>query len=333
MIFILLFFYIFSLLKQEPSPMNSWASIVKTSIVKTSIVKNDKPPGENGDRANTQFGDLEERNKEMGNIMPLFAYIVRPDYPIFAPIFKDSFEQRKWDQEQWRLNQEYSSMIHDQKVAAWEKKNNWFPVPLMTDITEEQKRMGFFAITDSSLYKIGYLCPHNSDERRDEYLHFLLSLLFNRSEEVCACKTVCEFEKVYLEAMNFTRCSHEEWTPAELKRECKTASNALWALSSKANLFPGKQVKKHQPPAPTTSESGPKRYDVYSVQRGEVGVCGVKDLKTLGNSAPIRWHISPAEMRNMKQFYFCFEQDPARRDDYYDDSDWADDGSDGFGIY
>ena len=87
MIFILLFFYIFSLLKQEPSPMNSWASIVKTSIVKTSIVKNDKPPGENGDRANTQFGDLEELNKEMGNIMPLFAYIVRPDYPIFAPIF------------------------------------------------------------------------------------------------------------------------------------------------------------------------------------------------------------------------------------------------------
>jgi hypothetical protein len=92
-------------------------------------------------------------------------------------------------------------------------------------------------------------------------------------------------------------------------------------------------VKKHQTTV-TTSESGPKRYDVYSVKRGEVGVCGVKDLKTLGNSAPIRWYISPAEMRNMKQFYFCFEQDPARRDDdYYYDSDWADDGSDGFGLF
>ena len=112
----------------------------------------------------------------------------------------------------------------------------------------------------------------------------------------------------------------------DLQRERKGARDALWALSFKANLFPGKQVKPRDP-APT-SDSGPKRYDVYSVKRGEVGVCGVKDLKTLGNSAPIRWYISPAEMRNMKMFDFCFEYDPTTRREYdgYDSDSWYDDG-------
>ena len=276
--------------------------------------------------------ELEERDKEeMGNRMPLFAHIVRPEtHPAFAPIFKDVSHKIRWEQEQWRLNQEYSSMIHDQRVAAWEKKNNWFPVPLMTEITEEQKQIGFVPITESSLYKVGYLCPHNSDETRQEYLYFLLRLLFNRSEEVCACKTVGEFERVYLEAMNFTRCSDEEWTPAELKREHKTASNALWALSTKANLFPGKRVNPRAAPSNDVSsvrhqlKTGQKRYDVIGVERGETGVYGVKDAKTLGNLAPIRWCMTPAEMRNLKEFQFTFQYDP--RLSYLYDFDWSDDG-------
>jgi len=298
--------------------------------------------------------DLEKEDKEMGNRMPLFRYVVRPDtHPLFAPIFKDVSEECRWEHEQWRLNQEYSSMIHDQRVDVWEKKNNWFPVPVMTEVTESQKKMGFFPITPpSSLYKFGYLCPHNSEETRHEFLHFLLRLLFNRSEQVCACKTVGDFEKVYLEAMNLTRCSDAEWTPAELKRERKTASNALWALSTKANLFPGKQmthriadvekVKKvgdvstgySYPPNYETQylkllKTGQKCYDVYGVQRGETGICGVKDAKTLGNLAPIRWYLSPAEMRNLKTFDFTFQPDP-HRSYLYDDFDWSDDD---FGDY
>jgi hypothetical protein len=297
--------------------------------------------------------ELEKRDKEeLGNRMPLFRYIVRPDtHPAFAPIFKDLFEQCNWEREQCRLNQEYSSMIHDQRVAAWDKKNNWVSVPLMTELTEEQKKMGFFPIGQPSLYKFGYLCPHNSDETREEYLHFLLRLLFNRSEQVYACKTVGDFEKIYLEAMNFTRCSDEEWTPAELKRERKTALNALWALSTKANLFPGKRVNPRNP-APSNFEkakrvfgddpilpqdlsdvrhilkTGQKRYDVIGVERGETGVCGVKDAKTLGNLAPIRWYMTPAEMRNLKTFDFTFQSDPRRSylyDDDWSDDDWYDD--------
>jgi hypothetical protein len=280
--------------------------------------------------------EVEQRDKEMGNRMPLFSYMVRPEtHPFFAPIFKDLSEKFRWEQEQSRLNQEYSSMIHDQKVAVWEKKNNWFPVPLMTEMTEAQKKMGFFPIGQSSLYKFGYLCPHNSEETRHEYLHFLLRLLYNRSEQVYACKTVGDFEKVYLEAMNFTRCSDDQWTPAELKRERKTASNALWALSTKANLFPGKQVTSRNS-APNGEQTvpgviykfrnGQKCYEVYgAVGRRETGVCGVKDAKTLGNLAPIRWYMSPAEMRNLKTFDFAFQPNP-HASYLYDDFDWSDDG-------
>jgi hypothetical protein len=333
LIFILLFFIFFSLLKQEPtnndSPMkSSWASIVKNDKNPDTIIQ------ENGSRATTIPQVTRQTTKEKGNRMPLFRYIVRPDtHPLFAPIFKDVSEQVRWQHEQWRLNQDYSSMIHDERVAVWEKKNNWFPVPPMTEMTEAQKKMGFFPIGQSSLYKFGYLCPHNSQETRHEYLHFLLRLLFNRSEQVCACKTVGEFEKVYLEALNLTQCSHEEWTPSELKRERKTASNALWALSTKANLFPGKQVMSRTAPASNGQQNAPgvvykfkdgqKHYDVIGVERGETGVCGVKDAKTLGNLAPIRWYITPAEMRNLKMFDFTFQSDPNAS---YDHFDWSDDG-------
>jgi hypothetical protein len=284
---------------------------------------------------------------ESENWMPLYCYITRPDtHPFFAPEFKNLFEKCHWQREQSRLNEDYSSLVHDERVAAWEKKNNWFSPPLMTEVTEEQRKIGFFPVTQPSLYKVGYLCPHNSDEKRHEYLHFLLRLLYNRSEQVCACKTVGEFEKVYLEAMHFTRCSHEEWTMAELKREGKTASNALWALSTKANLFPGKQVKPRTAPAPISNVSGStgysyppnyetqylnlkKRYDVIGVERGETGICGVKDAKTLGNSAPIRWYMTPEEMRNLRTFNFVFQCDPRQMEELYD---WSDDGI-GFGDY
>jgi hypothetical protein len=380
--FIILFshFLVYSRTEKNTSLMKSWASIVKHSMrengsIATQVsIKTTKPASEtaadkkeqkqNGTQNGTQdereeqvreifnvheryLKEVEERDKEMGNIMPLFRYIVRPDtHPLFAPIFKDVSEKCRWEHEQWRLNQEYSSMLHDRKVAVWEKKNNWFPVPFMTEMTDAQKKMGFFPIGQPSLYKFGYLCPHNSEETRHEFLHFLLRLLLNRSEQVCACKTVGDFEKVYLEAMNLTRCSDAEWTPAELKRERKTALNALWVLSTKANLFPGKQVMPRNP-APSNFEkvktvfgddpilpqdlsdvrhilkTGQKRYDVIGVERGETGVCGVKDAKTLGNLAPIRWYMTPAEMRNLKTFDFIFQSDP-RRSYLYDD-DWSDD--------
>lgn len=345
--------------------MTSWASIVKKQntqengiraeettkvskpVVKTVESQKEKQQRDEIYKVHEDFMKKLKQEDE-SNKMPLYRFITRPDtHPLFAPEFKGFFEKCHWEREQWRLNQEYSSMVHDERVAAWEKKNNWFSPPLMTEMTEEQKKMGFFPFTQPSLYKFGYLCPHNSDEKRHEYLHFLMRLLYNRSEQVCACKTVGEFEKVYLEAMHFTRCSDEEWTPAELKREGKTASNALWALSTKANLFPGKQVKPRTAPAPVSNVSTTtgyhyppnymtqylelskeKHFDVIGVERGETGVCGVKDAKTLGNSAPIRWYMTPAEMRNLKTFHFEFQRDPREVEEWYDSDDDF-----GFGDY
>ena len=306
--------------------MSSWASIVKNEnkmgVSKTTHAVAPPPPIE----------QKEEQKKEIDrNECPLFVYIVRPGAPSNAA----------WEQSELDKNHEYSRQVHDEKMDVWEKRNRWFCVPPMTEMTEAQKAIGFYPIqippwekfSEYSL-RFGYYCPHNSDERRVDYLCFLNKLMYNRSNEIHACKTVGEFERLYLRIYSL-QYGPVEWNDEEavskwkrdLQRERHSARDALWALSSKANLFPGKQVKKHQPPV-TTGDSVPKRYDVYSVQRGEVGVCGVKDLKKLGNSAPIRWYISPAEMRNMKQFYFCFEQDPARRDDdYYDSDDY------GFGCY
>jgi hypothetical protein len=104
--------------------------------------------------------DLEKEDKEKGNRMPLFRYIVRPDiHPLFAPIFKEMFEQVRWEQEQWRLNQEYSSMIHDERVAVWEKKNNWFSVPLMTEMTEAQKKWDFFRLVSHRYTNLATCVP------------------------------------------------------------------------------------------------------------------------------------------------------------------------------
>ena len=47
-------------------------------------------------------------------------------------------------------------------------------------------------------------------------------------------------------------------------------------------------------------------------------MCAANDLETLGTSAPIRWYISPEEMRNMKRFKFCFEMSPEEIEDMRD---------------
>jgi hypothetical protein len=310
---------------------SSWASIVKqentAGVSKSTHVE--MPPI--------------EKKEEDGYCRPLFVYMVRPGAPLVRPIFQTQIESDAWEQSEMEKNQEYSRQVHDEKMDVWEKKNSWYCVPPMTEMTKEQEAIGFFPIqippwenfSEYSL-RFGYYCPHNSDERRVDYLCFLNKFMYNRSNEIYACKTVGEFEDVYFRAYSLQFGPTAEWNDEqvvsnwrhELQDERRGARDALWALSSKANLFPGKQVKPRNP-VPTTSDSGPKRYDVYSVRRGEVGVCGVKDLKTLGNSAPIRWYITPAEMRNMKQFRFCFEEDPSRRDDDYFES-WSDDG---FGDY
>lgn len=313
--------------------MSSWASILKNENRTTGVSKT----------THTVAPPIEQKEEQKeGGRCPLFVYMVRPGAPTVRPIF-ETYESNAWEQSELDKNHEYSRKIHDEKIDVWEKINRWFCVPVMTEMTKNQEEMGFYPIQRPSWeefseysLRFGYYCPHNSRERRFDYLCFLNKLMYNRSNEICACQTVGEFEYVYLRAYSIQYFGPSEWTDEEavskwkcdLQRERHSARDALWVLSPKANLFPGRQVKTRT--SASTIDFASKRYHVYSVHREEVGVCGVKDLKTLGNSAPIRWYISPTEMQNMKQFYFCFEQDPALRHADFYESSWSDDG---FSIY
>ena len=84
-------------------------------------------------------------------------------------------------------------------------------------------------------------------------------------------------------------------------------------------MWPGKTVV----PAPPSEvdKRAPKKYEVYGVKRGETGICNVKDLKTLGKKAPIRWYVSPAYLKNMKRFQFIIEENPHASQYFSDEYD------------
>lgn len=87
-----------------------------------------------------------------------------------------------------------------------------------------------------------------------------------------------------------------------------------------------KQLSQPPPSASEVDKRAPKKYEVYGVKRGETGICNVKDLKTLGKKAPIRWYVSPAYLKNMKRFQFIIEENPHASQYYSDEWDEWDDG-------
>lgn len=311
---------------------SSWASALKKARPAATPVDNPNDALQKEEKKEQKEKTAEQLEQETleQNLRPTFTSLIRPGAPVAAPIFSNSSDLNSWDWNEETKNRQYSDQVYREKVAAWEKKNNWHPTPNMVSMTKEQEEMGFFQLQksqcdrESEVKKLaenkyyippcdyGYLCPHNSTETREEFLEFLQRLMYNRAQQLCACKTVGEFEKVYLDAIKLEYGLSWKWY---LGNGRSGVNEALWALSVKANLFPGKQVKPLTAlPAPTEAEA-PKRYNVRGVQRGEVGVCGVKNIKKLGNSAPIRWYISQTEMRNMKKFEFSFETNPRHFDD------------------
>ena len=334
-----------------PVPSHSHNDATAGGIIPTNVsmrVRNKKKSGESATSQKEQEPKESQEPKEKTaeqleqealeqNLRPTFTSLIRPGAPVAAPIFSNSSDLNKWDWNEETKNRQYSDQVYREKVAAWEKKNNWHPTPNMVSMTKEQEEMGFFQLQKSQCDReseakklaenkyyvppcdYGYLCPYNSTETREEFLEFLQRLMYNRAQQLCACKTVGEFEKVYLDAVKLEYGLSWKWY---LGNGRSGVNEALWALSVKANLFPGKQVKPLTASTPT--EAASKRYVVRGVQRGEVGVCGVKDIKKLGNSAPIRWYISPMEMRNMKKFEFSFEVNPRYFDDDGIEQWWSD---------
>jgi len=282
------------------------------------------------------------------NSRPEYKTVSRPDAPTVVPIFKDEDHKRKWYDDEYKKDCEYSQKIHHQEMEKWRTEKRWHVVPNMTEMTKEQEAAGF-----RNIYKpyyereqeqrvsercpgfippsdYGYLIPWNSAQMTETFADFLATLFFNRADELCRCRNVEDFEKVYNAAAELQWSSH--WCDWKWKIQQEyPAEKALWTMSTKANMWPGKtfaprpdDLRGLSGSASALAHYGIKKtpkYEVHTVKRGETGICNVKDLKTLGKKAPIRWYVSPTELKNMKRFQFMFEENPNARADY-DSDDW-----------
>ena len=278
------------------------------------------------------------------NSFPAHVSLTRPGAPTVAPVFKNSEDMQEWQKNEHNENHKYSNQIHSEKVKAWRQRVNWHIVPSMTSITPEEKALGFIKVYKpyyqvdeetriSTLHPTfvhpsdyGYLVPWNSTIR-NIHPDFLALLFHNRADELCKCKTVEDFEKVYIEGAKL------HWNPSYWQSQVQqfTPEAALWTMSTKANIWPGKTFAPRPDgcrglsgSASALAHYGIKKtpkYEVHGVERGETGICNVKDFKTLGKKAPIRWYVSPAFLKNLKKFQFIFEENPNARDEY-DSDDW-----------
>jgi hypothetical protein len=215
-------------------------------------------------------------------------------------------------------------------MEKWRAEKRWHTVPNMTSITKDEEAAGFRKVYKSYITLdqerriiercphfilpsgYGYLVPWNSTQKSDTFWDFMGMLLHNRADELCKCQTVEDFEKVYNEAAEI------HWLDWKWKINQEfPAKDALWTMSTKANMWPGKTF------VPKCEGDALPNYKVYGVNRGETGICSVKNIKTLGKKAPIRWYVSPTHLKNMKRFQFIYEENPnACKFDSDDDLFW-----------
>ena len=261
---------------------------------------------------------------------PSHKTLIRPNAPTVAPIFKNETEKREWEDKEYQENCKYSNEIHHQEMEKWRTEKRWHIVPNMTSMTEEEEAAGFRKVYKSYITldqerrmtercpgfvlpsDYGYIVPWNSTQKSDTFWDFMGMLFHNRADELCRCKTVEDFEKVYNEAAEI------HWLDWKWKiLQEFPAKDALWTMSTKANMWPNMSMSRMAASRPKDDVPPPK-YKVYGVNRGETGICSVKDIKTLGKKAPIRWHVSPTYLKNMKRFQFIYEENPKA---YYFDSD------------
>ena len=284
------------------------------------------------------------------NSRPEYKTVSRPDAPTVVPIFKDEDHKRKWYDDEYKQDCKYSQEIYHQAMEKWRTEKRWHVVPNMTDMTKEQEAAGFRKVYKSYIQvdqerstlercphfilpsDYGYLIPWNSAQMTETFADFLATLFYNRADELCRCRNVEDFEKVYNAAAELQWSS--QWCDWKWKVQQEyPAEKALWTMSTNANMWPGKTIVPRPRPDDLCGLSGSAsalahygikktpKYEVHGVERGQTGICNVKDLKTLGKKAPIRWYVSPAYLKNMKRFQFMFEENPNARTDY-DSDDW-----------
>jgi hypothetical protein len=254
---------------------------------------------------------------------PSHKSLIRPDAPTVAPIFKNETEKREWEDKEYQENCKYSNEIHHQEMEKWRAEKRWHTVPNMTSMTKQEEAAGFRKVYKSYITldqerrmlercphfilpsDYGYLVPWNSTQKSDTFWDFLGILFYNRADELCRCKTVEDFEKIYNEAAEL------HWLDWKWKIHQEfPAKDALWTMSTKANMWPNMSMGGTAAAVRPKDDAPPPKYKVYGANRGETGICSVKDIKTLGKKAPIRWYVSPTHLKNMKRFQFIYEENP-----------------------
>lgn len=263
---------------------------------------------------------------------PSHKSLIRPGAPTVAPIFKNETEKIEWEDKEYQENCKYSNEIHHQEMEKWRTENRWHIVPNMTSATKEEEAAGFRKVYKSSFNldqerqrvercphailpsDYGYLVPWNSTTKSEMFWSFIGMLFYNRADELCKCKTVEDFEKVYTEAAKIHWEDDWKW---EILQEYP-AKDALWTMSTKANMWPNMSMAMGRMANPKDDDVPPK-YKVYGAKRGETGICSVKDIKTLGKKAQIRWYVSPTHLKNMRRFQFMYEENPKAFDFDSDD--------------
>lgn len=322
--------------------MRSWASIVKSNPPSTSSTHKVITAGQSA-----AIESISEKQQSVeltaptasttsapilhqftmtpsANSRPSHKSLIRPGAPTVAPIFKNETEKREWEQKEYEKNCKYSNEIHHQEMEKWRTEIRWHIVPNMTSATKEEEAAGFRKVYKSSFTldqerrmvercphailppDYEYLVPWNSTTKSETFWGFMGMLFYNRADELCRCKTVEDFEKVYTEAAKIHWDYDWRW---KILQEYP-AKDALWTMSTKANMWPNMSMAMGRTANPKDDDVAPPKYKVYGVKRGETGICSVKDIKTLGKKAPIRWYVSPTHLKNMKRFQFMYEENP-----------------------
>ena len=264
---------------------------------------------------------------------PSHKSLIRPGAPTVAPIFKNETEKIEWEMREYEKNCKYSNEIHHQEMEKWRTEIRWHIVPNMTSATKEEEAAGFRKVYKSSFTldqerQIVERCPHfilppdyeylvpwNSTTKPETFWSFMGMLFYNRADELCKCKTVEDFEKVYTEAAKIHWGDDWKW---EILQKYPV-KDALWTMSTKANMWPNMSMAMGRMANPKDDDVAPPKYKVYGAKRGETGICSVKDIKTLGKKAPIRWYVSPTHLKNMRRFQFMYEENPKAFDFDSDD--------------
>lgn len=313
-------------------PASAVASAVAPTVAPTEVAPTEPISEKQQSIASTTSGPLYRCMTPSEHHWPSHKTLIRPDAPTVAPIFKNETEKREWEIKEYEKNCKYSNEIHHQEMEEWRTEKRWHNVANMTSMTKEEESAGFIKVYKSYITldhercmvercpgfvppsDYGYLVPWNSTQKSDTFWDFMGRLLHNRADELCRCKTVEDFEKVYNAAAEL------QWLDWEWKIHQEfPAKDALWTMSIKANMWPNMSMAMGMGrTANPNDDVPPPKYKLYVAKRGETGICSVKDIKTLGKKAPIRWHVSPTYLKNMKRFQFIYEENPKA---YYFDSD------------